>query len=433
MNIDNQSINSNAAPRWIEMVQKQLIRENPSALPGYGVDGSYGPETVEWVEKFQSRKGLAVDGNAGPNTLATLRSAIDLLPGMDGRGIELLQKDLLYFDIQQSTVDGSYGPKTEQGVKDFQFLNNLEVDGFAGPNTLKTMDKYITDLIIQRGANGSHVRRIQNQLNEQSEVAISIAVDGSYGPGTKDAVETFQSAVNLNPDGIVTPRTMNLLDLEAMHPYTDEEKQERLESAGISSETVSQTTKDKYIQLVEDSAVFAASFSSVSLPKISNDVSVVRVNADTTLTDKIITVSGQVENNPNLNFYTHIDEHMDNIITHNVFDINGTRYSDLVKITSYDVMNEEVESTETSWVEIDNSLLETSLKYKRLEQESVQTAFSRGYEQWAICEGIGQISCAILLAGVATAGAGIACSAAWAFTTVVLSPDTCENIYYLFD
>lgn len=33
MNIDNQLITPDSAKRWIEMLQKQLIRENPSALP----------------------------------------------------------------------------------------------------------------------------------------------------------------------------------------------------------------------------------------------------------------------------------------------------------------------------------------------------------------------------------------------------------------
>lgn len=192
MAIDNQVINSEARFRWVEMLQKQLIRENPSALPNHGVDGSYGPETTDWVERFQERKGLQVDGVAGPETLGRLRDDIVQRPDTTGRGVEILQEDLLWFYIQQSAVDGSYGPGTTQGVRDFQFLNNMIVDGVAGPNTLKAMDEQITKIVVQEGDSGSIVRRIQNQLNDQDEVDVSIEVDGSFGPATKQAVEIFK-------------------------------------------------------------------------------------------------------------------------------------------------------------------------------------------------------------------------------------------------
>lgn len=96
MEIDNQVVNSEAKKRWIKMVQKQLIRENPSALPNYGVDGHYGPETTDWVQRFQERKGLQVDGVAGPETLRRLRADIVQRPDSSGNGVEILQEDLLF-------------------------------------------------------------------------------------------------------------------------------------------------------------------------------------------------------------------------------------------------------------------------------------------------------------------------------------------------
>lgn len=38
------------------------------------VDGSYGPNTIAAVKKFQARNNLSVDGYAGPSTTAKLRS-----------------------------------------------------------------------------------------------------------------------------------------------------------------------------------------------------------------------------------------------------------------------------------------------------------------------------------------------------------------------
>ncbi|ALA51422.1 peptidoglycan-binding protein [Shouchella clausii] len=240
MNIDNQIVDAEGRKRFIEMLQKQLIRENPSALPIYGVDGQFGSETRNWVNRFQERKGLKVDGIAGPETLGRLREDIVQRPDTSGSCVEILQEDLLWFFIQQSAIDGQYGPGTTQGVRDFQFLNNLVVDGVAGPNTLKKMDELITSILTQKGDSGSLVLRIQNQLNDQGEADISIEVDGEFGPETEEAVRVFQDATEQRVDGIAGPVTMNLLDLEALHPTSPETIQQFLLDNGIRISTASQ-------------------------------------------------------------------------------------------------------------------------------------------------------------------------------------------------
>ena len=56
------------------------------------------------------------------------------------------------------------------------------------------------------GASGDNVRTIQNQLNRISDVYTAIpkvAVDGSYGPLTANAVREFQRIFNLPVTGIV--------------------------------------------------------------------------------------------------------------------------------------------------------------------------------------------------------------------------------------
>ena len=252
MAIDNQVVNSESKKRWIEMVQKQLVRENASALPNFGVDGRYGPETSDWVQRFQERKGLQVDGTAGPETLGRLRSDIVQRPNASGKGVEILQEDLQFFYIQQTAIDGEYGPGTTQGVRDFQVLNNLVVDGTAGPNTLKKMDELITTILVQRGDSGSLVRRIQNQLNDQDSVDISLDVDGSFGPGTESAVEEFQEALDQRVDGIVGPVTMNLLDLEAYHPTERDEFVQFMEDVGVTTEAEEVTDNSSFLNELEN-------------------------------------------------------------------------------------------------------------------------------------------------------------------------------------
>ena len=43
-------------------------------------------------------------------------------------------------------IDGGFGPKTENALREFQRQNNLEIDGVAGPATYaKLLGGYTTD------------------------------------------------------------------------------------------------------------------------------------------------------------------------------------------------------------------------------------------------------------------------------------------------
>jgi len=57
--------------RQVEALQALLLGYGYS-LPKYGVDGSYGDETVKAVKKFQGDHKLVVDGKAGPATWQAL-------------------------------------------------------------------------------------------------------------------------------------------------------------------------------------------------------------------------------------------------------------------------------------------------------------------------------------------------------------------------
>lgn len=51
-------------------IQKVLVSDNKMALPKYGVDGIFGPETENAVRMYQSKHKLKVDGIVGPQTLS---------------------------------------------------------------------------------------------------------------------------------------------------------------------------------------------------------------------------------------------------------------------------------------------------------------------------------------------------------------------------
>lgn len=50
------------------------------------------------------------------------------------------------------TIDGVYGSKTEQAVRNFQEDNGLKMDGICGNATWEALAPYMVDLSILRGA-----------------------------------------------------------------------------------------------------------------------------------------------------------------------------------------------------------------------------------------------------------------------------------------
>lgn len=78
----------------VEALQQRLI-DLGFWLPG--VDGNYGPVTVQAVMAFQKAAGLGRDGIAGPATLAALETSAPVLPVDGGDHIEVdLERQLMF-------------------------------------------------------------------------------------------------------------------------------------------------------------------------------------------------------------------------------------------------------------------------------------------------------------------------------------------------
>ena len=151
--------------------------------------------------------------------------------GSSGEMVRLAQYFLrviaLYDDeIPPITIDGSYGPATENAVRAFQKMQGLTVDGIIGPATWNALyERFLgitqtTGLAVtypgtplRSGSRGDNVRVVQEYLNTLARAypLPRVAVDSIYGPATENAVQAFQRLFGLTADGIVGPRTWERL------------------------------------------------------------------------------------------------------------------------------------------------------------------------------------------------------------------------------
>lgn len=135
-----------------------------------------------------------------------------------------------------SSVDGIFGPETENAVRAFQRIFGLTVDGivgkatwyqlvrlYVGVNSLAELESegqrfYAVNWQVpgnlSNGSSGQSVRQLQFMLRVLSEYINEIpplAEDGIFGPQTRNAVIAFQRFAGLTPDGIVGPATWSAL------------------------------------------------------------------------------------------------------------------------------------------------------------------------------------------------------------------------------
>jgi len=213
-------------------------------------DGEYGEATAAAVKAFQAAmRNLWDDGIAGPDTQNALYSSSakkadkavastgsKLQQGSEGDAVKTLQKRLKELGYLTGSADGKYGEATKAAVIAFQKNNGLTVDGIAGAGTqnklysssakkagstssngsstnsnVVTSDKiastgYVT---LREGDKSDAVEKLQKTLKNLGYYSGS--VDGSYGAGTKAAVEAYQKANKLRADGVAGPQTQRAL------------------------------------------------------------------------------------------------------------------------------------------------------------------------------------------------------------------------------
>lgn len=147
-----------------------------------------------------------------------------LREGSVGNDVRQLQQLLLALGINPQGVDGVFGLGTHQAVMYFQSLQGITIDGIAGPGTIalliQSLDasegqngvqrpQSIPTPILQSGSRGENVRKLQLRLYDLGY--LKSQPTGNYLGLTTAAVQAFQQACGLIPDGIAGTQTQRLL------------------------------------------------------------------------------------------------------------------------------------------------------------------------------------------------------------------------------
>jgi peptidoglycan hydrolase-like protein with peptidoglycan-binding domain len=169
LHLGDRALRAGAAGSDVRELQKALRKAGFSVK----VDGQFGPSTVRAVKRFQRAAQLTASGTVGRKTIAALRAAArgssanvsaknggtsatarsrnrgkgrakslgDRVPvrqGMHGHDIRVLQ-DLLGDAGYDVVVDGEFGSRTFNAVKDFEGAHQRPVDGIMDEDDITTL------------------------------------------------------------------------------------------------------------------------------------------------------------------------------------------------------------------------------------------------------------------------------------------------------
>jgi peptidoglycan hydrolase-like protein with peptidoglycan-binding domain len=99
--------------------------------------------------------------------------------GPDVRRLQVLF--VMMKDLEYSDIDGNFGPKTQERVKDFQQGNNLTPDGVVGPLTWTKLPADPNTPRLARGATGAAVSGLQTAYRNLTCLTALLILDQSTG------------------------------------------------------------------------------------------------------------------------------------------------------------------------------------------------------------------------------------------------------------
>jgi peptidoglycan hydrolase-like protein with peptidoglycan-binding domain len=128
-------------------------------------------------------------------------------PGDTGDDVKRIQRVFARMKVLgPDDVDGVFGSKTEQAVKDFQQAEGLAADGIVGPITWSHVNPYReASPALHAGSLGPVVAMLQGVL--KTGFGYAGAIDGIFGPATEAVVRQYQTDSGLAVTGVMDERT----------------------------------------------------------------------------------------------------------------------------------------------------------------------------------------------------------------------------------
>jgi peptidoglycan hydrolase-like protein with peptidoglycan-binding domain len=177
-------------------------------------DGNYSEVTRTAVEHFQQQAGLSVSGTVDQATMEALISPnaqeYTIALGTKNDDVTDIQDRLYELGYIADKPDGVFGEGTENAVKKFQKLNNLEENGKVNKTVRELL--YSEDAVSNAysyGEESPEILEFQNKLKDLGY--LTSTPDGKFGADTKAAVKRFQESNGLVADGYIGPATKEAL------------------------------------------------------------------------------------------------------------------------------------------------------------------------------------------------------------------------------
>ncbi len=118
-------------------------------------------------------------------------------------------------DAVKEMIEGATQTPAADGAAKVDGAATAKADGTAAKDGAQKVDADTPPYVgptLRDGDRGPAVEAMQGRLKE---LGYDIESDGNFGPLTKDAVEKFQTTLDIKVDGIVGPETYGKLNMEA--------------------------------------------------------------------------------------------------------------------------------------------------------------------------------------------------------------------------
>jgi peptidoglycan hydrolase-like protein with peptidoglycan-binding domain len=196
------------------------------------------PPPVDTFERFTSSPNPSSAPRSSSPPLpaaapAPVAPARDLGPGSTGADVEQLQRGLVALghlsQTEMNTGPGTFGPRTQAALREFQTKSGVSPTGFYGPMTRTALGTALAQRAptstsptaaptvpppgLVPGASGPQVEQLQRALVAAGAMtqADMDTGPGTFGPRTEAAVRSFQAKNGLPQTGYYGPQTNDAL------------------------------------------------------------------------------------------------------------------------------------------------------------------------------------------------------------------------------